>query len=322
MAKRKKNYLNNKDMLKEIHLSKISYCAFRDRDNDHQQDIIVDSTDEIFGTRKVSVGKDKNGNTIYKDVPIIELAKQARADRLTKEHGIPTKPEDIDVEDLVFRVMTDEHIPRVPKKKSKAALAKEAKKAKSDAIFNELLDDDEEEQLDIKDPNVELVPMKVNFPPFKHYRLFDFEKHGIAKPENGKPYDLVLVGKSHWKGDLENGHFSKDHGKTTDNLAMMYMKLCERYATRSNWRNYTYNDEMKSQALLQLAQVGLQFNEAKYDNPFAYYTTTVTHSFTRVLNTEKNLQKIRDDILEANGLTPSWTRQLENEISNKDNHDS
>jgi len=25
MAKRKKNYLNNKDMLKEIHLSKISY---------------------------------------------------------------------------------------------------------------------------------------------------------------------------------------------------------------------------------------------------------------------------------------------------------
>ena len=34
--------------------------------------------------------------------------------------------------------------------------------------------------------------------------------------------------------------------------------------------------------------IGLQFNEAKSDNPFAYYTTAaVNNSFTRVLNIEK-----------------------------------
>jgi len=60
---------------------------------------------------------------------------------------------------------------------------------------------------------------------------------------------------------------------------------------------------------MQLIQVGLKFNELKSDNPFAYYTAIVTNSFTRVLLNEKKMQNIRDDILEENGLAPSWTRQ-------------
>jgi len=141
---------------------------------------------------------------------------------------------------------------------------------------------------------------KVNFPPFQHYK---FDK-------NSK---LICVGKSHWIGGMSNGHFSVDHGKMTNQLAMMYMKLCERYGTRANWRGYTYNDEMQSQALMQLSQIGLQFDESKSDNPFAYYTAAITNSFTRILNIEKKNQSIRDDLLEYNGMMPSFTRQNENE---------
>ena len=143
---------------------------------------------------------------------------------------------------------------------------------------------------------------KVNFPPFQHYR-FD---------NKGK---LVCVGKSHWVGGMDNGHFSSDHGKMTNTLAMMYMKLCERYGTRANWRGYTYNDEMQSQALMQLSQIGLQFDESKSDNPFAYYTAAITNSFTRILNIEKKNQAIRDDLLEQNNMMPSFTRQNENDAS-------
>jgi len=313
MAKRKKNYLNNKDMLKEIHLSKISYCSFLDKVEDNQQDFIVENLSDIWGTQNVEVSKDKDGKPIMEDVPVTLLGRQARATRLTKL-DIPTELEDIKLEDVVYRVMTTEHIPLVPKKKSKAATAKAAKQAKANAVFDDLLNDDELELLDGTGLEVEMIPMRCGFPAFYHYRVSKLADHGFAM-EGDNAMAVQLVGKSHWKGDLETGAFNKDHGRTTGNLAMMYMKLCERYGTRSNWRGYTYNDEMQGQALLQLSQIGLQFNEMKSQNPFAYYTAAVTNSFTRVLNIEKKMQNIRDDILEANGLTPSWTRQFSNDNS-------
>jgi hypothetical protein len=66
---------------------------------------------------------------------------------------------------------------------------------------------------------------------------------------------------------------------------------------------------MRGQAILQLTQIGLQFDESKSNNPFAYYTAAVTNSFVRIINIEKRNQNIRDDILEMNGMNPSWTRQ-------------
>ncbi len=72
---------------------------------------------------------------------------------------------------------------------------------------------------------------------------------------------------------------------------------------------------MRGQAILQLSQIGLQFDESKSENPFAYYTAAVTNSFTRVLNIEKKNQNIRDDMLEEAGLTPSMTRQYQHEYA-------
>jgi hypothetical protein len=148
----------------------------------------------------------------------------------------------------------------------------------------------------LEEPVLDPKHVRLNFPPFYHYRI----------DETKTPF---LVGKSHWRGDLTHGEFCRDHGTMTRKLATMFIKLCERYATRSNWRGYTYNEEMRGQALLQLSQIGLQFDESKSQNPFAYYTAAITNSFTRILNLEKKNQNIRDDMLEQAGLNPSWTRQ-------------
>ena len=147
--------------------------------------------------------------------------------------------------------------------------------------------------------------VKCNFPPFQHYIIKEGEFH--------------CVGKSHWVGGISNGHFSLDHGKMSNRLAYMFIKLVERYSHRSNWRSYTYLDEMKNQALLQLSQIGLQFDESRSDtpNPFAYYTAALCNSFTRVLNIEKRNQNIRDDLLTMHGSTPSYTRQNDNEMASK-----
>jgi hypothetical protein len=267
------NYLNNRDILKEIHASKNTYCWYRDRDLDHQYDIILPSTDKI------------NQRTIVE-------ARKARADRIKRETGEVIDQKKIPNTDLVFRITAWDHIHMAPKKITKA----EAKKRKLEEILD--LDDAEEDPLAdlIDEPVLDMNHVRLNFPPFEHYRIDD----------NKTPY---IVGRSHWRGDLHTGEFCRDHGTMTRKLATMFMKLCERYATRSNWRGYTYNEEMRGQALLQLSQIGLQFDESKSQNPFAYYTAAITNSFTRILNIEKKNQNIRDDILEMNGLNPSWTRQ-------------
>jgi hypothetical protein len=219
-------------------------------------------------------------------------ARRNRADRIKRETGEIIDPKKIANTDIVFRITCWNHIPKAPKKLTKA----EQKKKKLEDIFE--LDDVETDASDelVDVPVLNMNYVRLNFPPFEHFRL-DEEK---------VPY---IVGRSHWKGDLQTGEFCREHGNMTRKLAMMFMKLCERYATRSNWRGYTYNEEMRGQALLQLSQIGLQFDESKSQNPFAYYTAAITNSFTRILNIEKKMQNIRDDILEINGLNPSWTRQ-------------
>jgi len=158
------NYLNNRDILKEIHLSKNNYCWYQDRALDHQFDIILPSIDKI------------NQRTIAE-------ARRNKADRLKRE-GTIVDPKKIPNTEIVFRITCWDHIPKAPKKITKA----EAKKRKLEEILD--LDDAVEDDplADIVDvPVLDMNYVRLNFPPFEHYRL-DEEK---------KPY---IVGRSHWKG--------------------------------------------------------------------------------------------------------------------------
>lgn len=286
-SKKPVNYLNNKDILKEIHSSKNSYCVFL-KPEDHRYDFIVDIPTESMEKSLEYAYKPEN----------IQLARETRAARLDIEQDLSkgtTDPESIPLTDLVFRVMTWDHIPVAPKQPRKVDKKKTAKDffefdQEQDEIFSDLEDPTTIKEID------DMVHVKVNFPPFQHYRL-------------NKTNTFKCIGKSHWIGDLKTGEFSKDQGNITNKLAKMYIMMCEKYAMKFNWRGYTYNDEMRNSAILQLTYVGLRFNEAKSANPFAYYTAAITNSFCRVLNSEKRNQNIRDDILEMNGLNPSWTRQ-------------
>ena len=265
---KKTNYLNNKDILKEIHKSKMSFCWLLDEQYSIY-DIILDDVSEI------------NSNTLLaaKENKAARLQSEAYAEAMSthdkKNYRNKPKQKDfaVDVEtigddEVVFRIMTYDHIPEEEGRKKNPKTVADTK-------------------------------AKVNFPPFQHYAYI------------GK--DVKEVARSHWAGDLSTGTFDAKHGKITNTLGTMFLKLVERYSHRANWRGYTYVDEMRGQALVQLSQVGLQFNEAKSDNPFAYYTAAVNNSFTRVLNLEKRNQTIRDDILIEQGHLPSFSRQIQHE---------
>ena len=265
---RKVKYLNNRDLLAEIHRSKCSFSSFSSPEYS-QHDIILSSLSKV-NIRTIAEAKRNRAKRL--GLEAFNLAR-LNGDKKIKLTECTPDYKTIAKSDIIIRIMTFDHIPLSPNRK---------KTAKSEADKHE----------------------KVNFPPFQHWKFDENE-------------ELVCVGKSHWKGSLEKGKFSKDHGRVTENLGRMYIKLSERYAQRSNWRGYTYVDEMRGQAILQLSQIGLQFDESKSENPFAYYTAAVTNSFTRVLNLEKKSQNIRDDLLEVNGLTPSLTRQTRDEFADE-----
>ena len=255
MAAKRKNYLNNKDILKQIHFSKQTYSAYT-HDKFKDYDLIVC---DYLNTSDIDELTDEHK----------QEAIDARKKRLQVDKDVEV---DVDPNDVVYRVYDFTHIPLEPGRKNKPKT--------------------------IADHHA-----KVNFPPWKHL-VWNKAKNKYKE-----------VGRSHWKGTISTGKFCVEHGYMTDELARMCMKLTERYATRSNWRGYTYVDEMRSQALLQLSQISLQFDESKSQNPFAYYTAAITNSFTRVLNIEKRSQNIRDDLLEKAGHNPSYTRQMAHQIA-------
>jgi hypothetical protein len=231
---KKKNYLNNKDILLEIHRSKNTFCSYIAPEY-KDYDLILLGLDKI-NIRTVAEAKRVRAKKLSQD----DYESRKAAGEKVKQADCEVDYKKITKEELVFRIMTFDHVPT-------NSIRKKNPKTVADG----------------RD--------KVNFPPFQHYRFNDDD-------------ELVCVGKSHWKGDLEKGHFDKDAGQITNTLARMMIKLCERYATRGNVRGYTYNDEMKGQAILQLTQIGLQFDESKSDNPFAYFTAAVTNSFVSVIN--------------------------------------
>jgi hypothetical protein len=265
---RKVNYLNNKDILKEIHKSKASFSSFTD-DEYAQYDIILPSLDKI-NVRTIAEAKRNKA----KRLGDADYAARKLAGEKVKQAECEVDYKKITKEELIFRIMTFDHIPEEKGRKKNPKTVADTK-------------------------------VKLNFPPYQHFKFDDKD-------------NLICVGKSHWTGGMENGNFTLRGGTATEKLARMWMKLCDRYATRGNVRGYTYNDEMRGQAILQLAQIGLQFDESKSDNPFAYYTAAVTNSFVRVINIEKRNQNIRDDILEMNDMSPSYTRQMQGEFDRQE----
>ena len=257
---RKVNFLNNKDILKEIHRSKSSFSEFIDEKYD-MYDVIVEDVGEIFLDETQQRAKVARAARLSSQA--YEAAVTAATDGVKRRPiDFRIDPETIGVDQLVFRVITYEHIPLAPGRKKTPRSTPDRH-------------------------------VKLNFSPFKHYIIVENK--------------AVEVGRSHCK----NGEFSMDHGRLTNKLGQMFKLLVEKYAQRSNWRGYSYVDEMKGHALLQLSQWALQFDEYRSDNPFAYYTASMSTGFTRVLNLEKRNQDIRDDLLIASGASPSFSRQLE-----------
>lgn len=260
---RRVNYLSNNLLLKEIHKSKNTFCSFMD-ERYEDFDIIVDSVSELTDTkiREAKTIRAKRLNEATGDKMFAEGMANKDVENYLKEHGID--PKDIQLEDIVVRVMDNSHIPRELNKKG-----------------NE-------------------VPVPTKFPPFQHYAYI-----------NGQ---WMCVGKSNWAGGVHNGYFTEEEGELTIQLQRSIMLLAERYAGKYNWRGYTWNEDMMGEAIMKLYAEALKFNEARSNNPFAFYTTIAKNCFTKVHNAEKLQLNIKSGLTNYSG---DWQENF-NEMAQRD----
>lgn len=281
-------YLTNKELLLALHKSKISFSSYSDKEYENY-DYIINGLDDVEES----------------DVSIITTEEEAKElDRLNLKHSLNKITPDIFDEVKYARSI---RIAKLNHEQAQLSLGKRLSISQfetpiesiniSDVIFRVCTYEHITIDLDRKRKRKTIADLhtRINFPAYQHWKF----------NENN---ELICVGKSHWTGDLDTGYMSTKHGKMTNDLALLLMKLADKYATKRNIRSYSYNDEMKNQMILQLIQVALQFNEAKSENPFSYLSSVCTNAIVTILNAEKTQQNIRDDILEMHGLDPSYTR--------------
>ncbi len=83
--------------------------------------------------------------------------------------------------------------------------------------------------------------------------------------------------------------------------------IAENLAHKPRFMNYSYVDEMKSDAIENCLMYFDNFNSDKYSNPFAYFTQIVYYAFHRRINKEEKnryimYKKFQESVLETNDV--------------------
>jgi DNA-directed RNA polymerase specialized sigma subunit len=96
-----------------------------------------------------------------------------------------------------------------------------------------------------------------------------------------------------------------EQGKMTDEFAKMIMLLAERYGSRYEYSDYSpHIEDMKSVAVANVVRAWRSFDLEKYNNPFAYFTQAIKHTFWQYVSQEKKHRLNRDAILISQGELP------------------
>lgn len=106
----------------------------------------------------------------------------------------------------------------------------------------------------------------------------------------------------------------------TPELVSMIVLMVDNYSTKGNFRGYSYLEDMKSEALMSLCRGVLKFDPNKSSQAFSYCTSIMTHAFLHLIEGEKKLRNIRDNILVQSDQNPSSAAQKD-EFYNQDEHE-
>jgi hypothetical protein len=85
-------------------------------------------------------------------------------------------------------------------------------------------------------------------------------------------------------------------------VGQCFLMICNRLSTKPNFMNYSYRDEMISDAIENCVSAAHSFDPEKSSNPFAYFTQIAWNAFIRRIHKEKKQSYIKHKNFENSGI--------------------
>ena len=99
----------------------------------------------------------------------------------------------------------------------------------------------------------------------------------------------------------------------TDYIGSCFLKIANHLSYRPNFINYTFRDDMISDGIENCLQYLDNFNPAKSNNPFAYFTQIIYYAFIRRIQKEKKQTTIKQKLILKSGLDEIVRQEGDNE---------
>lgn len=98
-----------------------------------------------------------------------------------------------------------------------------------------------------------------------------------------------------------NGALGKP--RLSESVALSFIKIAQNLSNKTNFRNYTYKDEMILDGIENCVAYAHNFNPEKSKNPFSYFTQIIYYAFIRRIQKENKQTDIKRSLIRNLDIT-------------------
>ena len=109
--------------------------------------------------------------------------------------------------------------------------------------------------------------------------------------------DFLEAMKAYRKSVNKSKREKKEKPPVTNYIGSCFLKIANHLSYRPNFINYTFRDDMISDGIENCLQYLDNFNPAKSNNPFAYFTQIIYYAFIRRIQKEKKQTTIKHKLI-------------------------
>lgn len=100
-----------------------------------------------------------------------------------------------------------------------------------------------------------------------------------------------------------DSHKTLKKPKISENVALSFIKIATNLSNKTNFRNYTYKDEMILDGIENCVAYAHNFNPEKSKNPFSYFTQIIYYAFIRRIQKENKQTDIKRSLIRNLDIT-------------------